>query len=298
LARRKKKKKTWFGFGKKRKKTKAQAKAARETTITRLRLVSGIFAVVILCAGFFFGSVYLDRYVETVSPVDKEVPLLIENKPGWFNSELDSLIRATAGGETFAINKETARIVAERLQDLMWLEGVRVRVTGDAVKVNARFRKPVGLIEFKGKKFYLDENAFAMRYLPVANLPIVQIRGFSKPLNLASLRHQEDVDAALKILRLLAEMDAVSTPEKPLLAEIASIDVANFNGRKNKGKVHILLYTTDNTPIFWGSAFGMSTGEIEATDQQKLGDLYTDYKLNDRYTLLGRSKYIDLRTPR
>ena len=203
MARRKKKKKTWFGFGKKRKKTKAQAKAARETTITRLRLASGIFAVIILCAGFFFGSVYLRRYVETISPVDKEVPLFIENKPGWFNSELDGLIRTTAGAETFAINKETARVVAERLQELMWLEGVRVRVTGDAVMINAGFRKPVGLIEFKGKKFYLDENAISMRYLPFANLPIVQIKGFSKPLNLVSLKHQEDVNAALKILRLL-----------------------------------------------------------------------------------------------
>lgn len=297
MARRKKKKKTWFGFGKKRKKTKAQAKAARETTVTRLRLVSGIFAVIILCSGFFFGSVYLDRYVETVLPVGEEVPLLIENKPEWFNSELDSLIRTTAGAETFAITKGTARIVAERLQELMWLEGVRVRVTAGAVRINAGFRKPVGLINFKGKKFYLDENAFAMRYLPIANLPVVEIDGFSKPLIPASLQHQEDIDAALKILRLLAEMDAVSTPEKPLLAEIASIDVANFNGRTNKGKVHILLYTTDNTPIFWGSAFGMSTGEIEATDQQKLGDLYSDYKRNG-YTLLGRSNYIDLRTPR
>lgn len=298
MARRKKKKETWFGFGKKRKKTKAQAKAARGKTITRLKLVSRIFAVIILCAGFFFLSVYLLQYVETVSPVDKEVPLIIENKPKWFNSELDNLIRTTAGTETFAVNEKTARTVAEHLQELRWLENVQVRVTADAVRVYAGFRKPVALIEIKGKKLYIDENAVSMSYLPFANLPIVQIKGFSKPLNIASLQHQEDIDAALKILRLLAEMDAVSTPEKPLLAEIASIDVENFNGRKNKGQVHILLYTTDNTPIYWGSAFGMSTGEVEATDQQKLGDLYSDYKLNDRYTLLGRSKYIDLRTPR
>ncbi len=137
MPRRKKKKKTWFGFGKKRKKTKAQTKAARETTATRLKLISGILAAIIICAGFFFGFTYLDRYVKTVSPIDKQVPLIIENKPEWFNSELDSLIRTTAGAKTFAINKDTARIVAERLQDLMWLEGVRVRVTAGAVKINA-----------------------------------------------------------------------------------------------------------------------------------------------------------------
>lgn len=300
VRRKKKKKKDWFGFGKKRKRTKAQTRAAKELAVTRFKLIFGIIAVILVCAGLSVGFVCLDRYVKTVSPVAKESgPLQLENKPSWFNSDLDALIKRAAGADSFALNEETSRIVAEKLQKVNWLDEVRVRVTSDAVKVEAHYRKPVALIEFRGQKFYLDKEASAMKHLPVANLPIVEIKGHSKPLNLSNLQHQEDIRAGLEILLALEKMDTISTPEKPLLNEIASIDVGNFNGRKNKGKIHILLYAKDGTRIEWGSAFGMSTGDSEATDRQKLSTLYSIYKqVNDgEPTLLGRFTYIPLQDP-
>jgi len=301
LARRKKKKKkVWFGFGKKRKRTKAQTRAAKELVYKRFKLIFGIIAVISVFAVLSVGFVCLDQYVKTVSPVAKATgPLQLENTPSWFNSDLDALIKKTAGADVFPLDKETARIVAERLQKVTWLDNIRVRVTSNAVKVEARYRKPVASIEFRGKKFYLDKEASAMKYLPVANLPVVEIKGYSKLLNLSNLQHQEDIRAGLEILLALEKMDAISTPEKPLLAEIATIDVNNFNGRKNKGKTHIILFVKDGIRIDWGSAFGMSTGDTEATDRQKLSTLYSIYKEKNKEnpTLLGRYKYIDLQDP-
>jgi len=40
-------------------------------------------------------------------------------------------------------------------------------------------------------------------------------------------------------------MDKSFTPDKPLLFEIDRIDVRNFNGRRDKGEPHIVLYTKD-----------------------------------------------------
>lgn len=301
MARRKKKKKNvWFGFGKKRKRTKAQTRAAKELTFQRFKLIFGIIAVISVFAGLSVGFVCLDRYVKTISPIAKATgPLQLESTPSWFNSDLDALIKKTAGADVFPLDKETARVVAEKLQKVTWLDNVQVRVTSNAVKVEARYRKPVALIEFRGKKFYLDRKAFAMNYLPVANLPVVEIKGYSKLLNLSNLQHQEDIRAGLEILSALEKMDVISTPEKPLLAEIATIDVNNFNGRKNKGKTHIVLFVKDGIRIDWGSAFGMSTGDTEATDRQKLSTLYSIYKEKNKEnpTLLGRYKYIDLQDP-
>jgi len=301
LARRKKKKKkVWFGFGKKRKRTKAQARAAKELAFYRLKLISGILAAILVCSGLSVGFIYLDRYVKTASPIAKATgPLELENTPPWFNSALDAKIKTAAGADSFALDKETARIVAEKLQTVTWLDDIRVRVTSNAVKVDARYRKPIALIKFRGKQYYLDKEAFAMEYLPVANLPIVEIKGNTKLLNLSNLQHQEDITSALNIVCALEIMDAKHSPKKPLLAEIATIDVNNFNGRKSKAKTHIVLFVKDGTRIDWGSAYGMSTGEIEATGPQKMSALYNLYKEKDKEnpTLLGRYTYIDLQDP-
>ena len=89
-------------------------------------------------------------------------------------------------------------------------------------------------------------------------------------------------------------MDAVVCPDKPLLREIDRIDVSNFDGRKNKLRPHIVLYTKDNTQIIWGAEIGTWQRHLESPDDDKLAKLYTYYQQNG--TLSG-VKYINLRDP-
>jgi len=90
-------------------------------------------------------------------------------------------------------------------------------------------------------------------------------------------------------------MDESVTPEKPLLNEIDSIDMSNFNGRQHNSQPHIILYTKDNTEIIWGAEFGTWQRHLEATDGEKLAKLYGYYK--EYGSLSGGAKYINLRDP-
>ncbi len=90
-------------------------------------------------------------------------------------------------------------------------------------------------------------------------------------------------------------MDRIVTPNKPLLNEIAYIDMTNFNGRKNHKAPHIILYTTDNTEIIWGAEIGTWQRHLEATDEEKLAKLYGFYK--EHNFTLADVKYINLRDP-
>ena len=91
-------------------------------------------------------------------------------------------------------------------------------------------------------------------------------------------------------------MDKEITPTKPLLREIASIDMENYNGRKSRSRPHIVLFTRDNTEIQWGAELGAWQKYLESTDEQKLAKLYGYYQANN--TLSAGVKYINLRDPR
>ena len=95
-------------------------------------------------------------------------------------------------------------------------------------------------------------------------------------------------------------MDQISTPETPLLYEIASIDISNFGGRSKPDESHIVLYAKDKTPIYWGAAYGQSSRYLEAKEEEKVAGLYTFYKDYGTVQCIskGVSKFIDLRQPR
>ena len=73
--------------------------------------------------------------------------------------------------------------------------------------------------------------------------------------------------------------------------------MANFQGRRNRSKPHIVLTTKDDTPIHWGAELGAWGKYLEQSDEKNLAALYTFYK--DCGTLLGgEAKYINLRDSR
>ena len=255
-----------------------------------------------ICTAAAVGFVMLDKYVEKVSPVAARFGPIEINRPLWYNDHLGSVIAAALGGTEFQIVPGMARSVGERLETLSWLDDVKVRTRKDRIKVTASYRKPVALVTVGGSKYYLDANMVVLEYLPMSELNIIRIeeldaRTISPP---GTEWHAEDAAAAIKLIDMLDRMDAKVTPKAPLLAEIKSVDMTNYDGRKysSSKKPHIVLFAHDDTEILWGAAVGQSAN-FEAIDQEKLGQLYSDYK---RYgTVQGRSnekfKYLDLRVP-
>jgi hypothetical protein len=221
--------------------------------------------------------------------------------PHWLNQQLKDKIHAaaTTDGQDLRIDEGTAQKVQENLETkLAWLHDVKTQITADKILVRAEYRKPIALVKLGLRKFYVDADLVILDFVPMANLPMVRVEGLSPVLKMPAVGqvwNRDDLAAAVAILTRLDKMDNMITPEKPLLYEIESIDVSNFNGREDKRFAHIVLYAKDRTEIIWGAEVDAWAQNFEAKDEEKLAKLYNYYK--ERGSLLNGAKYINLRDP-
>ena len=277
-----------------------------------LMRVLKVFAVACVSAamgiGFVFvlreGFISLDNYVKNnVSIWEKESPLKLIDIPPWVNEPLKTKIYAAAAPRQDLIpNEETARLVQKNLaQKVPWLDKVTVQATHDSIQITGKWRKPLALVKSSLSKFYVDSDMVVLDFVPIPNLHIVRVEGL--PLIIKTppsgiVWQRDDLASAVAILAHLERMDKIVTPEKPLLYDIASIDMSNFEGHANSRFPHIVLYTNDNTEIIWGAEIDNWQPHLESTDEQKLAKLYQYYEKHG--SLLGGVtgvKYINLRDP-
>ena len=293
---------------KKKKKTQKQIKGERETLAKRIRITLMVLTVLAVFAGIGIGFVFLERFVKETSPVPAAVGKLeLMNQPDWINSELKSRIIKSAGGSEIVLNENTAKFLAENLSRLPWLYNVRVQTTDNMAQIYTRYRTPIAVVSDKKSKYYVawqepdnlseNRNIVVLDHFPIPSLLLVEIIGFETKVipSVGQAWHADDVLAGIKLLELLQIMDEKSTPDKPLLGEIASVDISNFGGRKSSRNAELLLITKDGKEIRWGAPLGEAARHLEATEKEKLNKLYSFY--NDYGTLKGPAKYIELRDP-
>jgi hypothetical protein len=226
----------------------------------------------IACAVVAIGLIlyFAEKYVKSTKPV-KTGPVVLMNAPQWVGEHLKAKILTSVGGRTFRLDEDAAQLVGDNLESIAWLHDVKALTTDKSIQVHATFRKPIAIVKSGLSPFYVDAEQVVLDYVPMPHLFIVQIRGLNK-------------------------RDKTLAPQKPLLHEIAIIDVSNYNGRQDKRQPHIIFYTKDNTTIIWGAELGTWQKYLESTDEQKLAKLYGYYK--EKGTLSGGVKYINLRDPR
>jgi hypothetical protein len=255
-----------------------------------------VFVVVCLCAAAGAAFYFMEKYVKSAKSPGSG-PLVLEGAPEWANSELKAKILATAGYEYIELDENASRLVAENLISVGWLDDIKVQTAYDGVTIEGRWRKPLALIKYGFNKFYVDAERMVLDFVPMLNLPIVNITGvtITKVPHVGRVIENQDITAAVTILSAMTQMDMSVTPDAPLLAEIDRIDLSNFDGHHNNRQPHIILYAKDNTEIIWGAEFGSWHKFLEATDEEKLSKLYSYYK--EYGTLLGGAKYINLRDP-
>ena len=270
-----------------------------------LKTFSVICVAVAICVGFWF----LDRYRRQVAPAEESIaPLKLVEPPAWLNNELKVRIARTAQpkGTTLALDENSAAIVTGRLKSLAWLTNVKVETNTKGVLIQAEYREPVAMIELRGTKFYISKDMVILDYLPMDTLPIVQLTGMETSAGpiVGQEWRRDDAVAAMEILDKLRGMDGDirRQGDAPLLREIKSIDVSNFDGRRDAKKAHIVLKAADGTEILWGAKLGMAARHMEANDHEKLAMLYEFYLqpkvAGNKPTLQGRVKYVELRIPR
>ena len=301
VKRKKKKSKTKrvsFKLGSSKRKTKQRAGWYRRSLISVLIIA----AVVCVLAAAGVGFVFLEKYVNKTAGVSEKTGCLaLVNAPVWVSEALEEKIysAAVSDGEDLKLDKDAACSVQNNLErEVAWLEEVTVQTTHERLLISAQWRKPLAMVKSGLRKFYLDAKLVVLDFVPMPNLPIVNVKGLSGVIRLPSpggVCQRQDLAAAVAILDQLDRMDQLVTADKPLLYEIDAIDVSNFNGRENSREPHIVLYATDNTKISWGAELGAWQRHLEATDEEKLAKLYSYYK--EHGSLLDSVKYIDLRNP-
>jgi hypothetical protein len=268
-----------------------------------LIIILKVLAVVCVLCGIVIGLMFLEKYVkETVPAARGSVDLELADVPLWASDQLKDKVRAaaTANGVHLVLDQDTALSVHRNIEQLIvWLDEVEVRTIHDRLRVEAQWRKPVALVKSGLIKFYVDAERVVLDFVPIPDLPIVEIKGLppiTKIPPLGEVWQRDDLAAAVMILYRLDQRDKSLTSGKPLLYEIDRIDVSNFNGRQNSRHAHIILYSKDNTEIIWGAEVGKWQQHLESTDQEKLAKLYGYYE--DYGTLSGGARYINLREPR
>jgi len=265
-----------------------------------LIIILKALAVVCVISGIVIGLMFLEKYVKATVPV-AEVDLELAGVPLWASEELKEKVRTAAIGKAGNDSGEDIALSVRRNLDqrTAWLDDVKVRSTYDRLRVEGRWRKPIGLISLSRLKFYVDAERVVLDYVPLPELPIVEIKGLppiTKSPPTGEVWQRDDLAAAVMILDRLDHMDKTLTPDKPLLNEIDRIDVSNFDGRHNDRDAHIILYSKDGSQIIWGAEMGKWQQHLESTDEEKLAKLYGYYK--DNGTLSGGARYIYLRDPR
>jgi hypothetical protein len=255
-----------------------------------------VVAVVGILAGTGVFLRFAEGYVVSET-AGREGSLVLVDVPRWVNWDLKARVVAVAGGARFPLRDETADVVARNLTPMAWLDDVSVQVTHDEVRVKARWRRPLVLIDRGSAKLYVDADLVVLDYMPMAHLPIVEVKGLAMGLNPSpgQVFDRDDLAAAVALVLLLQCMDAEITPDNPLLEHIASIDVSNYQGQKRPREPHLVFYTQDGTQIIWGAEIGQWAKCLEAKDEHKLAKLYTYYK--EYGSLSAGVKYINLRDP-
>ena len=294
------------------KRKKVSLKLRRSKRRSRLRSVLSVLSLIVIlkvilviCAlgATGVGFVYLIRYVkETVPVAERPVPLKLAGVPGWVNEELERKIytAAIADGEDLRVDEDAAESVQKNIESLVvWLADVKVQVAHDIIEIEGRWRKPLAMVKTGLREpYYVDAEMVVLDFVAMPNLPIVKVKGLSRGLRApfaGEVSRENDLAAAVEILALLDQRDRIDTSVRPLLYEIESIDMSNFNGRQNSRAPHIILYAKDRTEIIWGAEMGSWQRHLEVPDEEKVARLYGHYK--EYGSLQNNVKYINLCEP-
>jgi hypothetical protein len=300
----------------KRKKTKSKSKrislksntSKRKKTKQGIRLITHLISsfkislMVCVLGGTAIGLLYLDRYrKETTPPMEGPVELELVDVPAWVNNELKQKALDAAIGdlEDLRIDENAAGLVQQNIdRRFAWLDKVKVQTTHNAVRIEGRWRRPMGLVKSGRRSFYVDAEQVVLDFVEMPGMSIVEITGLAGVRNIPSLGEVwegDDLAEAIKLLELLERRDRIETSQKPLLSELDRLDVSNYNGRKNSRLPHIIMYAKDNKKIIWGAEIGQWQRYLESTDEQKIAKLYSYYK--EFGTLSGGVKFINLCDP-
>lgn len=241
--------------------------------------------IVLFLGGSVFGLRYLDRFYVRNLTAERNVELTMElvNAPEWATGELIKFICLTSDiqADDALWNDRLVDMWQENLLSNPWVKQVRhIRKRYDGrVLIDAALRKPMVYIAQGGKRFFLDEEGMILNEMPVKNVHLIKIRGLVRQVGVpGEIVTIESVRGAIKILKLIQEVDNQLYRSDRIWQELVSIDIANYEGQLNHNTPHVILHSRKGARIFWGTAIGREVPYYEKSPQAKLRKLYSMYQ--------------------
>ena len=272
----------------------------QQTGLSRISTLAAVAVLAAVVAGVFF---YLQSYVAAITRQRAvELTVVLKNPPPWASEELIRQICLSSGirSDDFLLDTRLTGKWAANLAANAWVKQVRqVRKRYDGrVELDCQLREPIAWIEHPGRRCYIDLEGVV---LPATHLNerychLVQLRGSAQaPPAPGQIIQTPALVAGLQVLTMIRCVDEQLPTEERLWAELAALDVSNYEGRVDRAQSHLTLYTSNDTPVHWGAAVGRSRPYLEASWEYKLATLYRAHK---QYGTLDYYRYVELRNRR
>jgi hypothetical protein len=285
------------------------AKRVKSVEITPARVRSRYLmqAVgLILLGGLLTASIFQGRrYAEARLLSAEQLPRVeLKHVPAWMNADLQARIRqlATPVAPRSALDHDLLVDITHILQSEPWVKQVHQvrrlsqKSPGDTIEVHCDYRAPVALVEEEGYFWMVDIDGVKLpeRYARGelasvamdARMPRLRvITGVAADAPQAGEPWTgDDLRAGIELVRLLHD--------RPYAADVATIDVSNFAGRRNPQSAQIVLHTLSETEIRWGRpATGAKDFFVEVTPEQKLEHIQTIFDYLTRPDTGRRVRY-------
>jgi hypothetical protein len=274
----------------------------------RVALHATIFVIFVSAAACLFriSQIYVDRRLAFPTHPPKVV---LANRPPWMSDFLaDEIIKANQPvGLHSAFDKQLLIDTARALDSSPWIKHVNqvrrvyMNAPGDTLEIDCDFRAPAALVKW-GQYFWLVDSQgvkLPERYTadllpkiligPDGRMNLRIIDGVShSPSEAGAVWKGEDLAGGLEMARLVSEMDWAD--------QIRTIDVSNFNSRRDSNEAQIVLVTRFGTQLRWGRAPSSKDAFVEVAASQKLDAIETIYQEKKRVD--AGQPWIDVRFDR
>ncbi|MDQ7779584.1 MAG: hypothetical protein RDV41_07725 [Planctomycetota bacterium] len=209
--------------------------------------------------------------------------LAVVTRPAWAGAGIERGLTEVAPltGRVSIFDENLVPALVEYYESNPWVAQV-VSVEKEypaTVRVRVRLRKPLAAVENRGYCYLVDRDGvrlpgkYAHENLPRLPFYVPKVIGVTAPPPEPGSCWD---DAAVLAGTTVAEVLVDQGVDK--MMHIVAIDVANVNGRINRGESEVTIWAEENVPIQWGRA--------PSTD--KYGELDVDQKIrNLKLILMG-----------
>jgi hypothetical protein len=292
---------------------KASKSKSQESRAIRgvLRPWMGHLAGIVVLMGVIATAVWAARkHVDRDITFPRQPPqVVIKDRPVWMSDVLaEQIVRlAKPAGARSVYDHQLLREVSLALESNPWVKQVNAvrrlyaERPGDTIEIDAEFRAPLAMVKWGDYYWLIDGDAYKLpeQFRQEQVLKIVRgtdgrtnirvIEGVLRPPpQVAEKWLGADLAAGLEMVKLLYG--------KRYADEIISVDVSNFDGRRDAREAHIVLGTHRGTQIRWGRVPSAKDAFVEVPAAKKLEYLQQVWEQYQRVD--AAQPWIDIRFDR